>query len=78
MKNLKVVILLALGVTLFTSCKKKSNSSNNEYECACVDPATGRFGEVSKVNAPSIEAAQPTCDAKSPGNKCTVMISFED
>lgn len=71
MKPLKVTILLALGVMLFTSCKK-------EYECACVDPATGLFGTITKIKGSSIADAQPACDAKSPGNKCTVMESFDD
>lgn len=67
MKNLKVVILLALGVALFTSCRK-------EYRCACTDSFCG---VVKPVNGFTKFQAKKACEGQSTDfTKCKLMGTY--
>lgn len=58
MRNLKLTILLALGVVLFVSCKK-------EYTCVCDDPTEIEGnGTYMKVKASSAQNAEEKCKAQ--------------
>lgn len=64
MKNLKLTILLTLGITLFTSCKK-------EYRCACIDSFCG---VIKPVNAFTKIQAKKACEGQSTDfTKCELM-----
>lgn len=65
MNNLKAVILLALGVTLFTSCTR-------EYKCNCRD--TGHDIQFKVIEAKSVKDAKSKCMSMTltpEGNSCT-------